>query len=42
MWHEWWRGEVYTGFRWGNIRERGNLEDLGANGRVIIKWLLKK
>jgi len=29
------RGEVYTGFRWGNLRERGNLGDTGVDGRII-------
>jgi hypothetical protein len=29
------RGEVYTGFWWGNLRESDHLEDLGLNGRVI-------
>jgi hypothetical protein len=25
----WWRGEVYTEFWWGNVRETGHLEDEG-------------
>jgi hypothetical protein len=29
------RGEVYTGFLWGNLRERDNLEDAGADRRII-------
>jgi hypothetical protein len=27
------RGEVYTGFWWGNLRERDHLEDSGLGGR---------
>jgi len=29
------RGEVRTGFWWGNMRERDHLEDTGVDGRVI-------
>jgi len=29
--------EVLTGFWWGNLRERGHFEDLGIDGRVILK-----
>jgi len=31
------RGEAYTGFLWGNLRERGYLEDPGVVGRIIIR-----
>jgi hypothetical protein len=30
------RGEVHTGFWWGNLREREHLEDLCVDGRIII------
>jgi hypothetical protein len=30
------RGEVHTGFEWGNLRERDHLEDLGIDG-IILK-----
>ena len=36
------RGEVHTGFWWGNLRERGHLEDLGIDGGVILKLMFKK
>jgi hypothetical protein len=37
MWHAWGREELLTGFWWGNLREREHLEDLGADGRIILK-----
>jgi hypothetical protein len=33
---------VYTGFWRGNLEGRGQMEDLGVNGRVILKRVLKK
>jgi hypothetical protein len=33
--------EVYTGFWWGNLRERDRLEDQGIDGR-IFKWIFRK
>jgi hypothetical protein len=32
------RGEVCTGFWWGNLRERDHLEDLIINGRIVVKF----
>jgi hypothetical protein len=31
------RGEAYTGFWWGNLRERVHLEDLGVDGRMDLQ-----
>jgi hypothetical protein len=40
--HFWWRGEVCTGFWCGNLRERNYLEDQGIDGRIILKWIIRK
>jgi hypothetical protein len=37
-----WRGEAYTGFWWGNLRERDHLGDPGVEGRVILRWIFRK
>jgi hypothetical protein len=33
MWRVWGREEAYTGFSWGNLKERGHLGDPGVDGR---------
>jgi hypothetical protein len=30
------------GFWWGNLKERGYMEDLGVYERIILKWISKK
>ena len=42
MWHEWGTHELRTGFWWGDVMERDHLEDVGVDGRIILKWLFKK
>jgi hypothetical protein len=27
---------------WGDMRERDHLEDLGADGKIMLKWIFKK
>jgi len=27
---------------WGNLRKRGHLEDPGVDGRIILRWILRK
>jgi hypothetical protein len=36
------RGEVYTRFWWGNLREGDNFEDPGVDGRIILIWMFRK
>ena len=35
-------GEVYTGFWWGNLKERDILDDPGVDGRIILRWIFRK
>jgi len=36
------RGEVYTGFWWGNLREGDHFEDPGVDGMIILIWMFRK
>jgi len=38
----WGRGEAYTGFWWGNLKERDHLGDRGVDGRIILRWIFRK
>jgi hypothetical protein len=33
---------MYTGFRWGNLKERNHVEDPCADGRIILRWILRE
>ena len=33
---------AYTGFWWGNLRERDHLEDPDVDGRIILRWIFRK
>jgi hypothetical protein len=35
-------GEAYTGFRWGNLRERDHWGDQGVDGRIILRLIFRK
>ena len=30
------------GFWWENLRERDHFEDLGVDGRIILRWIFRK
>jgi hypothetical protein len=36
------RGDFHTGFRWGKAEGKNQLEDIAVDGRIILKWILKK
>jgi len=36
------RGEAYTGFWWGNLRERDHLGGPGIDGSIILRWIFMK
>ena len=42
MWNVWGRGEVRTGFRWGDVRERDHLVGRGVDGKTILKYVFMK
>jgi hypothetical protein len=35
------KGEVCTGFWWGNLRERDRWGDPGVDGRIILGWIFR-
>ena len=42
MCHIWGRKEAHTRLWWGNLRERDHIENLGIDGRIMLKWILKE
>jgi len=36
------RGKVCTGFWWGNLRERDHWGNPDVDGRIILRWILRK
>jgi len=36
------KGETYTGFGWGNLRERDHLGDPGTDGMMILRYIFRK
>ena len=42
MWHGWGTEELHRWFWWENPIKIYHLEDKGIDGRIILKWILKK
>jgi len=36
------RGEAYTGFWRGNLKDRVHMEDPGVDERIIVRWIFRK
>jgi hypothetical protein len=36
------RGEGFTGFWWGNLRDRDQWGDPDVDGKIILKWNFRK
>jgi hypothetical protein len=36
------RVETYTGFWWGNLKERDHLRDPGVDERRILRWIFRR
>jgi len=41
-WRVWGREEVYTGFWWGNLKERDHFGDPGIDGSIILRWIFRE
>jgi hypothetical protein len=41
-WHILGRRGLHTGVWWRNLQKRDHLEDLGIDGRIILKWILNR
>jgi hypothetical protein len=37
MWHIWGIGKVHTGFWWRKLRARDHFENVGVDGKMILK-----
>jgi len=42
LWSVGGRREMHAEFWWENPKEREHFEDLGADARIILKWIFKK
>jgi hypothetical protein len=41
-WNIWERGEVYTGFWWGKLKERVHLEYPGIDEKIILRLIFQE
>jgi len=41
VWRVWDTGGVHTGFRWGDLRVGKHLENIGGDGRIILKCIIR-
>jgi hypothetical protein len=42
MWKARGSKEIYRWLCWKNLKERDNLKNIGIDGKIILKWILKK
>jgi hypothetical protein len=42
MWFLKGRRQMHTGLWWGKLKERGHLEDPGADGSILLKLIVNK
>jgi hypothetical protein len=42
MWHVWGKRKMHIEFWRGNLGERHNLEDLGVDVRIMLRWIFRK
>jgi len=40
MFYVWGKIEVHIEFWWVDLKEKGHLEDIGVDGRTILKWFI--
>jgi len=38
----WGRGNVYSWFWWGKLKERDYLGDPEVDGRIVLRWIFRK
>jgi hypothetical protein len=37
-----WRRKIFKKFSLGKLKERERLDDLDTDGRILLKWIIKK